>query len=263
MGWLERILSTKRDEVGRLSGHTLPAPPARRVVALQRAPGEPLRLIAEIKRRSPSAGPLSTVLGVAERAAAYERGGAAMISVLCDRTYFDGNLAHLRAARATTNLPLLCKDFIIHERQLAVARAFGADAALLIARCVSPRELAGLVQAARAHDLVPLVEVVDEAELQAALAAHAPIVGVNARDLDTLEIDLERAHRVLQAVPPDVTRVRFSGVAAAADVRRIAATPTDAALIGEVLMRADDPEPLLRELAAAAAGGLAADLPDR
>lgn len=259
MGWLERILATKREELGRLSGCTLPAPPARRVVALDRAPGMPLRLIAEIKRRSPSAGALSTELGVAERAAAYERGGAAMISVLCDRAYFDGDPAHLRAVRAATTQPLLCKDFIIHERQLAVARAFGADAALLIARCVSPRELAELVRAARAHDLVPVVEIVDEAELQAALAARAPIVGVNARDLDTLEIDLERARRVLEAIPQGVTRVRFSGVATAADVAEIAATSTDAALIGEVLMRADDPEPLLRELVAAAAGGLAAD----
>ena len=262
MGWLERILATKREELARLAGFTLPAPPARRGVALDRAPGAPLHLIAEIKRRSPSAGALSTVLGVAERAVAYERGGAAMISVLCDRTYFGGDPAHLRAARAATTRPLLCKDFIIHERQLAVARAFGADAALLIARCVAPRHLDELVRAARDHDLVPLVEVATEAEVEAALAAHAPILGVNARDLDTLEIDLDRARRVLRAIPRGVTRVHLSGVAGAADVRRIAATPADAALIGEVLMRADDPEPLLRELVAAAGGGLAAGLAD-
>lgn len=257
MGWLDRILCTKREELARLAGLTLPSPPARREVALDRLPGSPLRLIAEIKRRSPSAGALSTVLGVAERAAAYERGGAAMISVLCDRTYFGGNPVHLREARSATTRPLLCKDFIIHERQLAMARAFGADAVLLIARCLTSRELDELVQAARAHELVPLVEVATEAELETALAVHAPILGVNARDLDTLEIDLDRAQRVLRAIPPGVTRVHLSGVATAADVRRIAASPADAALLGEALMRADDPEPLLRELVAAAGGGLA------
>lgn len=259
MGWLERILATKSDEVAELVGVTLPVPPPRRFVALSRPPGTPLRLIAEIKRRSPSAGPLSTVLGVGERAAAYERAGAAMISVLCDRTYFDGDPIHLRAARTSTRVPLLCKDFIIHERQLAVARAFGADAALLIARCVSPPGLLELIAAARIHDLVPFVEVTTEAEIEAAIAGHAPIIGVNARDLDTMEIDFERARRVLAAIPPGTTRVHLSGIQDPADVHALAATSADAALVGEILMRADDPEPVLRSLARAASGGLAAN----
>jgi indole-3-glycerol phosphate synthase len=255
--WLDQILAVKKAEIAQLVGVTLPVPPARRVVQLARPTGAPLRIVAEIKRRSPSAGPLSTRLGVAERAAAYERAGAAMISVLCDRTYFDGSPSHLRAARAATSVPLLCKDFILHERQLALARAWGADAALLIVRCLAPGQLLELVHAARVHDLVPLVEVTNEAELAIALDAKAPLVGVNARDLDTQQMDLARAARVLAAIPDGTVRLHLSGVSSANDVARLAGSAADAALIGEILMRADDPEPLLRSLTAAA-GGLAA-----
>ena len=140
---------------------------------------------------------------------------------------------------------------MIEEAQLDAARAFGADAVLVIVRCLPPGKLAPMIAAARARQLVPLVEVVTEDEAARALDAGADLVGVNARDLDTLEMDGERAARVLATLPAAVTRVHLSGIAAPADVTRVAASPADAALVGETLMRQDDPEPLLRELVAA------------
>jgi len=248
VGVLQRIIAQKRDEIARLQVPDRPLPP-RRPLALRQA--GTLTLIAEIKRRSPSAGPLSTHLGVGERARAYEAGGAAMLSVLCDSEFFDGSYAHLDQARQSSTLPILCKDFIIDERQLAMARAWGADAALIIVRCLSGTQTADLVAAARARDLVPLVEVTTDAEARVALDAGAELVGVNARDLDTLEMDTGRVRRVLDSLPADVIRVHLSGIRSADDVREAAATPADAALIGEALMRRDDPTPLLREMVAA------------
>ncbi len=248
MGVLERILVAKRAAVARLEVPDRPPPP-RRSIALRHL--DRLTLIAEIKRRSPSAGQLSTRLGVGERAHAYEQAGAAMISVLCDQEFFDGAHSHLQEARESCGLPLLCKDFIIHEAQLAAARVWGADAALLIVRCLSGTQTRDLVAAARHHDLVPLVEVTTEQEAQTALDAGADLVGVNARDLDTLEMNLDRARRVLDSLPPHVIRVHLSGLAAPDDVATTARTSADAALIGEALMRRDDPRPLLREMVAA------------
>jgi indole-3-glycerol phosphate synthase len=220
---------------------------------LARQAGEPLRLIAEIKRRSPSAGALSTALSVAERAGAYERAGARLISVLTDRHFFDGAYENLQQARASTSLPLLCKDFIIDERQLDAARAYGADAALLIVRCLGAAELPRLVQAARSRELVPFVEVVTEDEAHRALDAGAELIGVNTRDLDTLAMDPAGAERLLKLLPASVTRAQLSGIRSPEAVARVAQSGVDAALIGEALMRADDPEPLLRQMVASAA----------
>lgn len=252
MGVLEAILSSKQSELSELRRLKLPPAPVRRPVSLARPPGAALRLICEIKRRSPSAGALSTRLTVAERAQRYERGGASMISVLCDARHFDGAYEHLSDARSTTSLPLLCKEFVIDECQLDCARAFGADAVLLIVRCLSAARTHALVRAAGERELVPFVEVATEPELDAALAAGAELIGVNARDLDTLQMDADRARRVLQAIPGGVVRVHLSGLATPADVERIRASGADAALVGEALMRADDPEPLLSSLRAAA-----------
>jgi indole-3-glycerol phosphate synthase len=254
VGHLSEILAQKHSELASLRARALPTPPARRLVALSRADNAGrLSLITEIKRRSPSAGQLSTVLSVAERAAAYERAGAAMLSVLCDAHFFDGDYQHLVEARTATKLPLLCKEFVIDEIQLDAARAFGADAVLLIVRCLSPGRTAELIEAARARNLVPFVEVVTEEELGVALDGGADLIGVNARDLDTLVMDAARASRVLAAIPSGVTRVRLSGLSKPEDVTRLKASGADAALVGEALMRADDPEPLLRTLASAAA----------
>jgi indole-3-glycerol phosphate synthase len=253
VGLLAQILAQKDSELAALRARSLPAAPERRPVRLGRAQnGGRVSLIAEIKRRSPSAGVLSTALSVGERAAAYERAGASMLSVLCDAHFFDGDYQHLVEARQATQLPLLCKEFVVDERQLDAARAFGADAVLLIVRCLSPARTRELVAAARERQLVPFVEVATEDELEVALDAQAGLIGVNARDLDTLAMDAARAARVLAAIPENVTSVHLSGLSKPEDVARIGASRADAALVGEALMRADDPEPLLRSLAAAA-----------
>ncbi len=252
MGLLDRILATKRGELAGLRSAELPPPPPLRPVELQRAAGDPLRIIAEIKRRSPSAGALSTVLSVAERACADARAGAGMLSVLCDRSYFDGAYEHLREARDACSLPILCKDFVIDECQLDWARAWGSDAVLLIVRCLPDERLHSLVRAARDRGLTPFVEITDETESQRALAAGATLIGVNARDLDTLQMNGARATSVLATLPSSVTRVHLSGIATPEAARDVAAGPADAALIGEALMRLADPEPLLRRLVEAA-----------
>jgi indole-3-glycerol phosphate synthase len=254
VGVLARILEVKRQELAHLRTVRLPACPPARPVALARTQPQPLALIAEIKRRSPSAGALSTLLSVGERARAYARAGARMISVLCDATFFDGSFQHLAEARAACDLPLLCKEFVIDEVQVDAARAWGADAVLLIARCVPPERLEQLVRHTEHNGLAPLVEVYTEAEAELAMQLGARLVGVNARDLDTLEMDMARAERVLASLPRSVATVHLSGVAQPAQVRRIAESRADAALVGESLMRQDDPEPLLRELVRAAGG---------
>jgi indole-3-glycerol phosphate synthase len=251
---LETILAQKRVELPELRTRRLPPAPPRRPFALARKPGEPLRIIAEIKRRSPSAGALSTRLRPGERALAYERAGASMVSVLCDSRFFDGSFEHLAEARSACSLPLLCKEFVIDEVQLDAARAHGADAVLLIVRCLSPARVVDLTRAARERELVPFLEVATEDEVPIALAAGADLIGVNARDLDTLAIDGTRAESILGGLPSGVTRVQFSGLKRGDDVARVAGSAADAALIGEALMRTDDPEPLLRSLVARARG---------
>lgn len=250
MGILEKILAQKQSELPALRGARLPSPPSVRPVALRRREGDPLNLICELKHRSPSAGPLSTKLSVPERAAIYEKFGAKMISVLCDETFFGGGYEHLALARQTTQIPLLCKEFIIDEVQLDHAAAYGASAALLIVRCLDPKRLETLIEASRSRGLTPLVEVTSSEEAEVALGSGADHVGVNARDLDTLSMDGARAERVLAELSDKVAAFHFSGVKTQADVARIAKTKTSGALIGEVLMRLDDPSAHLAELAA-------------
>ncbi|HEY3498647.1 MAG TPA: indole-3-glycerol-phosphate synthase [Polyangiaceae bacterium] len=254
MSVLARILAAKAAEVAALRTRKFGAPPARRSLGLERGAGEPLRLITEIKRRSPSAGALSTKLSVVERARAYEAAGASMLSVLCDAPFFDGAFEHLAEARAATSLPALCKDFVLDEVQLDAARSFGADAVLLIVRCLEERRVGELVRAARERDLEPFVEIVDEAEGRVALDAGATLVGVNARDLDTLAMDQARAARTLASLPDGVVAVHLSGIGSPEAVASVAQSRAHAALVGEVLMRQDEPGPLLERLVSAAAG---------
>jgi indole-3-glycerol phosphate synthase len=253
MGVLDEILDTKRRELLALGEPVLPSAPASRPLALGRKAGEPLRIIAEIKRRSPSAGALSTTLSVGERAAAYARAGASMLSVLCDSAFFDGSYEHLQRARDACDLPLLCKEFVLDERQLDLARAHGADAVLLIVRCLPEARVEKLVTAARERGLEPLVEVTTEAEARIAVQAGARLIGVNARDLDTLQMDPARATAVLAGLPSSVVRVHLSGLGTPEAVAAVAQGHADAALLGEALMRLDDPEPLLRRIVEAAA----------
>ncbi len=252
MGVLDSILEQKQLDVAALAQRELPPPPARRSLTLSRRPGEPLHLIAEIKLRSPSAGALSRELSVAERARAYEEAGASMISVLTDSKFFEGDWAHLAEAKRATTLPILCKEFVISERQLDAARAFGADAVLLIVRCLTAERVVELVSAARQRELEPLVEVATHDEARLALDAGAKLVGVNARDLDTLEMQPERAARVLRSLPSWTVPVHLSGLGSPEDVARVAHSGASAALIGEALMRRADPKPLLSAMCAQA-----------
>jgi indole-3-glycerol phosphate synthase len=224
--------------------------------ALHRGPGGELRLIAEVKLRSPSAGLLSRALDPAARAAAYAEAGASMVSVLCDGPFFDGSWQHLSAVRerldaAGYRTPLLAKEFVIDPRQIQEARDRGADAVLLIARIVDAAALMALARVARDEGIEPFIEVVDAREIEAALCADACIVGVNARDLDTLAMDAARAESVLASIPQGVVAVHLSGLREASDVAAIARGRADAALVGEALMRDDDPRPRLRALVAA------------
>jgi indole-3-glycerol phosphate synthase len=222
---------------------------------LHRGPDSELRLIAEVKLRSPSAGPLSRALDPAARAAAYAEAGASMVSVLCDGPFFDGSWQHLCAVRerldaAGYRTPLLAKEFVIDVRQIQEARDRGADAVLLIARIVDAATLTTLARVARDEGLEPFIEVVDAHELEAALSAGARTVGVNARDLDTLAMDATRAESLLASIPREIVAVHLSGLREASDVAAIARGRADAALIGEALMRDDDPRPRLRRLVA-------------
>lgn len=262
MSLLADILATKRAEVAALRGvarKPTSREPVDVVAALRRGPGAPLRLVAEVKLRSPSAGTLSRALAPADRALAYAEAGAAMVSILCDARFFDGAWEHLAAARARLDgagrrVPLLAKEFVVDERQIEEARDRGADAVLLIARIVSRTRLLELAREARVQRLEPLVEVVDEAEVEAALEARARVIGVNARDLDTLQMDAARTARVLAAIPREGIAVHLSGLRSGGDVALVARERPDAALIGEALMREDDPRLLLTAMVQAAGG---------
>jgi indole-3-glycerol phosphate synthase len=212
------------------------------------APG--ISLIAEYKRRSPAAGDLPRGADpVEDIVRAYERGGAAAISILTDGEHFGGSLADLRAARAVTDLPILRKDFIVDRYQLYEAAAAQADAVLLIVAALEPDELDQLHAEADALDLDCLVEVHEAEELQAALEVDAEVIGINNRDLDDFSVDVERTFALLTDVPAGKTVVSESGIRTRDQVAELERVGVDAVLIGETLMRASDPEQACRELA--------------
>jgi len=226
------------------------APPPRQVVERLAAPG--LHLIAEIKRSSPSAGRIASGgEDVVARARAYEAGGAAAISVLCEPRWFDGSIDDLRAVRAAVGIPVLAKEFVVDERQLPILREAGADIVLLLAVLHPRARLARLVDQALALGLEPLVEAHDERELLAALATDARLIGINNRDLRTLQVDTGRAERLRALVPDDRLVVAESGVREPATVARWRALGFDAALVGEGLMRAADATAAARSFVAA------------
>jgi indole-3-glycerol phosphate synthase len=210
--------------------------------------GPGIGVIAELKRRSPSAGVLRADTDVAAIARAYERGGASAISVLTEGPNFDGSLDDLRAARAACGLPVLRKDFIVDPYQLYEARVAGADAVLLIVAALGVSELQALRDIARGLDLDVLVEVHDAAELHVALDAGADLIGVNNRDLRDFSVDVERTFALLPEMPAGVTVVSESGIADAEQLARLAEAGVAAVLVGESLMRAPQPEEALRAL---------------
>ena len=222
---------------------------------------ERLTVIAEHKRRSPSAGLIREDLELAEVVSAYERGGAAALSVLTERHRFGGSLADLEHARQASSLPILRKDFILDELQILEALAHGADAILLIVAALPAGPLAALHAFARRHGLAVLTEVHDERELDTALGIGAEIIGINNRDLTTLKVDTARTPELLARVPPGPIIVAESGYRTAEQMRELREAGADAVLIGEALMRSADLAAALGELIAAGSGGAASGRP--
>lgn len=213
--------------------------PGRFRAALSRT--DRVNVVAECKRRSPSRGVLRPEYGPAAIARGYARAGAAAISVLTEPTFFDGALEHLAAVRAAVDVPILRKDFVVSAYQLLEARAAGADAVLLIVAALTAVELASLAREAQRLGLDTLVEVHDAAELAIALDAGATIVGVNNRNLRTLDVALNASEELIARIPKDVIAVSESGLKSAADLERLGALGYRAFLIGERLMTTADP----------------------
>jgi indole-3-glycerol phosphate synthase len=254
MGFLTDLVDERRRELERhplddsmLLARALAVPPARDFVGALRARAGRPAVIAEVKRASPSAGMIAE-RDPAEQARAYASAGAAAISVLTETTHFHGSIADLRAARMTCDLPVLRKDFLIHPSELIESRAVGADAVLLIAACLSANELVAMLATARDLGMGVLVETHSDHDLEKVLATDAEVVGVNARDLETLEVDLDRALAHLARIPDGRLSVMESGIGTRERVRAAVDAGASAILVGEALMRADDPGAKLREL---------------
>jgi indole-3-glycerol phosphate synthase len=215
--------------------------------------GEGVSVIAEVKRSSPSKGALAEIADPAALAAEYEAGGAAAISVLTERRRFGGSLDDLRAVRAKVGIPVLRKDFIVTSYQLWEARAAGADLALLIVAALDQQALVSLVERAGSIGLTPLVEVHDEEEVERALDAGARLIGVNARNLKTLQVDRDTFSRLAPRIPDDVVRVAESGVRGPHDVFEYAKQGAHVVLVGETLVTGKDPRTAVADLVAAGA----------
>jgi len=258
---LEPILAATRAEVARRR-HAVPAAELARAEHARREAGDRrsfadalarpgLAVIAEHKRRSPSAGPIREDLTLEDVVGAYERGGASALSVLTEERYFGGSLDDLRAARAVTGLPILRKDFIVDPYQVHEAFAAGADAILLIVAALGERELRGLREEAEALGLPALVEVHDDRELELAVAIGAKVIGINNRDLTTLRVDISRTFELAPRVPTDALTVAESGFSDSGELAQLTAAGVDAVLIGEALMRSAEVEAACRALTSA------------
>jgi indole-3-glycerol phosphate synthase len=262
---LDAIVAQTRDALARRKSELAPEELAERAAAsaeeragarLERGLRESLRrapiaVIAEFKRRSPSAGVLREGPDVADVVRAYERGGARALSVLTEGPNFGGSLDDLRLARAATELPILRKDFVVDPYQLHEAVLAGADAVLLIVAALSQAELAELHAQAGDVGLDVLVEIHDEAELAIALALGAQLIGINNRDLRDFSVDVGRSSQLAKSAPQGVTLVSESGIHSAEQLLALQRDGIDAVLVGESLMRAPDPQAALRGLLAA------------
>jgi len=224
------------------------APPPSFRNAVMRGPDEAIKVIAEVKRSSPSRGPINPGLVLEELVGSYERGGACAVSVLTEPEFFGGSLDDIAGARAATGLPILRKDFIVDPYQLLEARAAGASAVLLIAALLGDGELARLLGEAGRLGLEALVEVRDEGELGAALEAGAGVIGINNRDLVTLLVNLDTTRRLAPLVPAAKVLVSESGYSQREQVTGLPALGVDAVLVGEALARHADPGRAIREL---------------
>jgi indole-3-glycerol phosphate synthase len=245
---LDEIVASKRREVAaarqrlpldEMEHQAVEAPPVRDFLAALSGPG-PIRLIAEVKKASPSAQVIREDFDPIAIARAYQAHGAACLSVLTDAPYFQGHLSYLARIRAAVAIPLLRKDFIIDEYQVVEARLAGADAILLIAEILDDAQLVSLRERARALGMAALVEFHDEENLPRVLASGADLVGVNNRDLRRFVTDLDRTFRLRDQIPPHVTLVSESGIRTRQDVARLESAGVSAILVGETLMRAGD-----------------------
>ena len=246
---LDDIVARKRREVeacrervptAALEGRLAVAPPVRDFFAAVAAPGA-VRLIAEFKRRSPSAGEILPGASVEEVVRAYERAGASALSVLTDGAGFGGTLADLVAARQAVALPVLRKEFVVDRRQVIEARVHGADAVLLIAECLDDCLLRSLYAEILDLGMTPLVELHDESQLERVVDLGATLVGINNRDLRTMTTDLDHVLRLRSRVPDRCTLVAESGIRTRGDVRRLEAAGIGAMLVGESLLKQADP----------------------
>ena len=259
MSILDRIVETKHREVAeakaRVSASALhhaiaAAPPVRDFFAPLAAPG-PVKLIAEVKRASPSRGALSDIPDPAALAAEYAAGGATAVSVLTERRRFGGSLADLDAVRAAVSVPVLRKDFLVEDYQLLEARAHGADLVLLIVAALDDPTLGRMLARSGELGMTALVEVHDTEEVARAVDAGARVIGVNARDLRSLEVDRTTFARVAPAIPSDLVKVAESGVRGPHDVMDYARAGADVVLVGEALVTDDAPRQSVADLVAA------------
>jgi indole-3-glycerol phosphate synthase len=248
---LDAILAVTRSRVTALQGQARELERAANdgpVILPFPSPGREVAVIAEVKRRSPSRGAIREDLDPVAHARAYERGGAAAISVLTDEPHFGGSMDDLRRVVAAVRVPVLRKDFVLNEVQIHEARAAGASAVLLIARVLQSGQLNALARSVRAWNMMPLIAVHAEHELDAALAAGPSVLGVNARDLDTFAVDLAGAERLVKRIPAGVPVVAESGIETREDVERLAGAGADFVLVGTSVARVADPETAVREL---------------
>lgn len=243
-----RVAATPLDE---LKQRASSVPHPRDVSALLRSDG--VKVIAEVKRSSPSRGHLADIPDPAALAAAYEAGGAHMISVLTEERRFGGSLADLTAVRAAVDIPVLRKDFVVTSYQLWEARAAGADVVLLIVAALPQEALVSLIERTESLGMTPLVEVHDVDEVDRAVAAGASVIGVNARNLKTLEVDTGTFARVSPAIPDTCVRIAESGVRGPRDLLAYAADGADAVLVGESLVTGRDPQTAVHDLVTAGA----------
>ncbi len=260
---LSRIVASKHEELSAAVAHTPAAelraaiadlPPTRDFAGALRRPGE-VRLVAEVKHASPSAGVIRADFDHLATARAYQRAGAACLSVLTDAQWFQGSPQYLRDIRAAVDLPLLRKDFVIDRYQLLEARAWGADCALLIVAILSEAQLVDLAAEAEALGLATLVEVHTADEMAVALATRPRLIGINNRDLTVFRTDLATTHQLRPLVGNECVVVSESGIRTPADVARLKADRVDAMLVGEAIMREADIERKARELVDAGRAG--------
>lgn len=255
---LEEILAHKRLEIEQaraqvpleqMHRQAKEAPAPADFSGVMERPGR-IHLIAEIKRASPSAGSISPSLSAADCARLYKRAGADALSVLTDGRYFGGSLEDLRQAKATARLPTLRKDFFLDAYQVYEARAAGADAILLITRILTPPRIQELLNEARRLRMCAVVEVHDERDLEAALQTDARLIGINNRNLETLEVEVETTLRLVPQVPGDRVIISESGISEPEQVRRLREAGVSAILVGHSILQSPDPEQKIRQLLA-------------